>query len=122
LADDTAAGKLAEPLLSRDQRTRASSVPVGEVQRVTAENYSQWDDPQLMRLVLSNSEGSYAQMQVGGAVLRLIPSMATVYAYESYADGCRHAASANAGSHPGSSATKSGGKKPDKKAKTGSQK
>jgi hypothetical protein len=109
LSDETAgAGKLAEPLLSRDQRTRASAVPIGELQRLTAEKYSEWDDSQLMRLVVSNSEGSYAQMQLGGTLVRLIPSMATVYAYESYADSCRHAAQANAGTaKPGSSAKKS---------------
>ena len=109
LSDETAgAGKLAEPLLSRDQRTRGSAVPVGEVQRLTAEKYSEWDDSQLMRLVVSNSEGSYAQMQLGGTLVRLIPSMATVYAYESYADSCRHAAQANAGTaRPGSGSKKS---------------
>jgi len=109
LSDETAgAGKLAEPLLSRDQRTRGSAVPIGELQRLTAEKYSEWDDSQLMRLVVSNSEGSYAQMQLGGTLVRLIPSMATVYAYESYADSCRHAAQANAGTaKPGSSGKKS---------------
>jgi hypothetical protein len=94
LADDPAthSAKLVEPLLSRDQRVRAEAVPLGEVQRQTAEHYSEWDDSQFMRVVLSNSEGSYAQMQVGGSLVRLIPSMTTVYAYESYADSCRHAA------------------------------
>jgi hypothetical protein len=84
--------KLAEPLLSRDQRVRAEAVPLGEVQKLIAANYSEWDDSQLMRVVLSNSEGSYAQMQVGDTLVRLIPSMATVYAYEAYADSCRRAA------------------------------
>lgn len=109
LSDETAgAGKLAEPLLSRDQRARGSAVPIGEVQRLTAEKYSEWDDSQLMRLVVSNSEGSYAQMQLGGTLVRLIPSMATVYAYESYADSCRHAAQANAGmAKPGAGSKKS---------------
>ena len=107
LSGETAgAGKLAEPLLSRDQRTRGSAVPIGEVQRLTAEKYSEWDDSQLMRLVVSNSEGSYAQMQLGGTLVRLIPSMATVYAYESYADSCRHAAQANAGTAKPSSSSK----------------
>jgi len=94
LADEPGAHavKLAEPLLSRDQRVRAEAVPLGEVQKLIAANYTEWDDSQLMRVVLSNSEGSYAQMQVGDTLVRLIPSMATVYAYESYADSCRRAA------------------------------
>lgn len=112
LSEDTAgAAKLAEPLLSRDQRTRASAVPIGEVQRLTAEKYSEWDDSQLMRLVVANSEGSYTQMQLGGTLVRLIPSMATVYAYESYADSCRHAAQGGAGTtKPVSSGKKSASK------------
>jgi hypothetical protein len=113
LSDETAgAGKLAEPLLSRDQRTRASAVPIGEVQRLTAEKYSEWDDSQLMRLVVSNSEGSYAQMQLGGTLVRLIPSMATVYAYESYADSCRHAAQGGAGTSKPSAGSKKSAAKP----------
>jgi hypothetical protein len=116
LSEETAgAGKLAEPLLTRDQRARASDVPIGEVQRLTAEKYSDWDDSQLMRLVVSNSEGSYAQMQLGGTLVRLIPSMATEYAYESYADSCRHAAQANAGTVKPSSNSK----KSTQKAKPG---
>lgn len=100
--------RLAEPLLSRDQRVRAQDVAIGEVQKLTAEHYAEWDDSQLMRVVLSNSEGSYAQMQLGSTLVHLIPSMAAVYAYESYADGCRRAArgASSSSAKPVSTATK----------------
>jgi hypothetical protein len=110
------AAKLAESLLSRDQRVRAESVPLGEVQKMTTANYAQWDDSQFMRVVLSNSEGSYAQMQLGDALVRLIPSMATVYAYEAYADSCRRAAAG-----PPKPAVKSDAKAKSKKSVTKSK-
>jgi hypothetical protein len=86
--------KLSESLLSRDQRTSAEAVPIGEVQRQTAAAYSKWKTTELTRLVLANSQGVYAQMQLGDTMIRLVPSMATIYAYESYADSCGRTANA----------------------------
>jgi hypothetical protein len=82
------AQKLAEPLLSKDQRTNGDVVTIGEVQRLTASSYTKWKTSALTRLILANSQGMYAQMQLGDTVVRLVPSMATIYAYESYADSC----------------------------------
>jgi hypothetical protein len=86
------AQKLAEPLLSKDQRTNGEVVAIGEVQRLTASSYTKWKTSALTRLILANSQGVYAQMQLGDTVVRLVPSMATIYAYESYADSCGQAA------------------------------
>jgi len=80
--------KLAEPLLNKDQRNIAEAVQIGNVQRLTAANFDEWNDAQLTRLVLANAEGPYAQMQLGTVLIRLVPSMSTVYAYESYVDSC----------------------------------
>jgi hypothetical protein len=82
------AQKLAETLLSRDHRINAEAVAIGEVQRQTASSYAKWKTTELTRLILANSRGVYAQMQLGDTVIRLIPSMATIYAYETYADSC----------------------------------
>jgi hypothetical protein len=83
------AQKLAETLLSKDQRSSAADgVAIGEVQRQTASSYTKWKTSALTRLILANSQGVYAQMQLGDTVVRLVPSMATIYAYESYADSC----------------------------------
>jgi hypothetical protein len=106
---------LAEPLFSKDQRNNAEVVQIGEMQRLTVANYPKWKNPQLTRLVLANSEGSYAQMQLGNTVIRLVPSMATIYAYESYADSCAQTANPSA---PGKPADK---KKPAQKSKAGAQ-
>jgi hypothetical protein len=76
-------------LLSKDQRTSAADgVAIGEVQRLTTSSYTKWKTSALTRLILANSQGVYAQMQLGDTVVRLVPSMATIYAYESYADSC----------------------------------
>lgn len=94
LADDEALPptRLAEPLLGRDQRSIADSVKIGQVQTVSVAHYRDIKDDQLMRLILANSEGPYAQMQLGSTIVRLVPSMATVYAYENYADQCNKTA------------------------------
>jgi hypothetical protein len=87
---------LAEPLLGKDQRTNAEVLQIGEVQRETVAAYqTKWTNSNLTRLILANSEGTYAQMQLGNDMVRLIPSMSTVYAYETYADSCAHAAGAS---------------------------
>jgi hypothetical protein len=85
--------KLAETLLLKDHRINPDAAPIGEVQRQTVSAYSKWNTTELTRLILANSQGVYAQIQVGDSVIRLIPSMATLYAYDSYADSCNRAAS-----------------------------
>jgi hypothetical protein len=86
--------KLVEPLLNKDQRNIAEAVQIGNVQRLTAGNFDEWNDSQFTRLVLANAEGPYAQMQLGTVLIRLVPSMSTIYAYESYVDSCGRTASA----------------------------
>ena len=88
--------KLAETLLSGDHRINPDAPPIGEVQRQTVSAYSKWNTTDLTRLILANSQGVYAQIQVGSSVIRLIPSMATLYAYDSYAESCNRAASRGA--------------------------
>jgi hypothetical protein len=90
---------LAEPLLNRDQRKRADAVAIGEIQVQTVTKDDSWNDIQLMRMILANSEGTRAQMQLGGSIVRLVPSMATIYAYESYTDTCIRTAGADSDGH-----------------------
>jgi hypothetical protein len=90
---DTGKKRLAEPLLNRDQRKHADSVAIGQIQEQTVAKDETWNDIQLMRMILANSEGTRAQMQLGGTIVRLVPSMATIYAYESYTDVCIKTAS-----------------------------
>jgi hypothetical protein len=107
--------KLAEVLLSKDQRINPVSAPIGEIQRQTVSAYSKWNTTELTRLILANSQGAYAQIQVGESVIRLIPSMATIYAYDSYAESCGRAAKRGAES-PASPAPKKRSAKPKQPA------
>jgi len=84
--------RLAETLLEKDQRINPESAAIGEVQRQAVSAYSKWNTTELTRLILANSQGAYAQLQVGDSVIRLIPSMATIYAYDSYAESCNRTA------------------------------
>ncbi len=104
LYDETASPgtkRLAEPLLNRDQRKHADSVAIGQIQEQTVAKDEGWNDIQLMRLVLANSEGTRAQMQLGSSIVHLVPSMATIYAYESYTDVCIKTASQDPSSRAG---------------------
>jgi hypothetical protein len=90
---DTGKKRLAEPLLNRDQRKHADSVAIGQIQEQTVAKDETWNDIQLMRMILANGDGTRAQMQLGSSIVRLVPSMSTIYAYESYADVCIKTAS-----------------------------
>jgi hypothetical protein len=107
----TDAKRLAEPLLNRDQRKHADVVSIGQIQEQTVSKDESWNDIQLMRMILANSEGTRAQMQLGTSIVRLVPSMATIYAYESYTDVCIKTASED----PATRATDQQGAKPGKK-------
>jgi hypothetical protein len=85
--------RLAEPLLNRDQRKRGDAAAIGQIQSQTVAKDDSWSDIQLMRLIVANSEGTRAQMQLGSSIVRLVPSMTTIYAYESYTDVCIKTAS-----------------------------
>lgn len=99
-------GPLAEPLLNKDQRNVAEAVQIGNVQRLTAGNFDEWNDSQLTRLVLANAEGPYAQMQLGTVLIHLVPSMTTVYAYESYVDSCGRTANGATSGKPNKKSAK----------------
>jgi hypothetical protein len=68
-------------------------VAIGQIQAQTVANDASWNDIQLMRMIVANSEGTRAQMQLGGSIVRLVPSMSTIFAYESYTDVCIKTAS-----------------------------
>jgi hypothetical protein len=88
----TPAGQpLAESLLSRDYRIGAEAAAIGEIQRQTVSAYAKWNTTELTQLIIANAQGVYTQLSVGDTLIRVIPSMATIYTYDSYADGC-HAA------------------------------
>jgi hypothetical protein len=91
---------LAEALLARDHRIDAQTPAIGEVQRQTAAGYGKWKTTELTRLILANSQGAYAQMQLGDTVIHLIPSTATIYTYESYAESCGPAVKPETASPP----------------------
>jgi hypothetical protein len=103
--------RLAETLLSKDQRINPQVAAIGEVQRQTVSSYSKWNTTELTRLILANSQDAHAQIQVGDSVIRLIPSMATIYAYDSYAESCGRAAQRGAES-PGARAPRKRSAKP----------
>ncbi len=86
--------ELGDELLRRDHRrttddrTRALSA----VQASATQGYAKWGDEQLMRLIFANREGqaAHATLQLGDVRLRPVPSMQSVYVYESLVDGgCR---------------------------------
>src|ERR1700730_12192006 len=115
------AQKLAEPLLSKDQRTNAADgAQIGGVQRLTSSSYTEWKTSALTRLILANSQGVYAQMQLGDTMVRLVPSMATIYAYESYADSCGQTAKHETKT-PASKTASAKQKNPAQKQKVGSR-
>ena len=72
----------------------------------------------MTRLILANGQGTYAQMQLGNTLIRLVPSMSTIYAYEDYADSCAKAANRGP-AKPGKQSDKPG--KSTQKSKLGIQ-
>jgi hypothetical protein len=96
---------LGEELLRRDHRERtsdrtlslatvqkiATGRPLEGGERLSKSTYARWGEEQLMRLIFANREGaaSDATLQLGQVLVRPIPSMAAIYAYESLVDGCK---------------------------------
>lgn len=92
--DNVREAELGDELLRRDHRrttddrTRGLSL----IQASATQGYSKWGDEQLMRLIFANREGlaAHATLQLGDVRLRPVPSMQSVYVYESLVDGgCR---------------------------------
>ena len=80
-------------MLRRDHRERsdaANGVALGEAQRAATKGAANWNNDQLLRLILANREGvaAHATLQLGELLVRPVPSMQSVYAYESLIDEC----------------------------------
>lgn len=89
--------RIGESLLQRDHRQRTSDLHLAQPQKVVAGDvavnggsFRQWNDDQLLRLIFVNREGNatHATLQLGEVRVRPIPSMQSIYAYESLVDGC----------------------------------
>ena len=90
---DARVQELGDELLRKDHRERtdaANGVALGEVQRAATKGAVKWNNDQLLRLILANREGvaSHATLQLGDVLVRPVPSMQSVYAYETLIDEC----------------------------------
>ena len=87
------AQELGDELLRKDHRERTDAVngvALGEAQRAATKGAVKWNNDQLLRLILANREGlaAHASLQLGDVLVRPVPSMQSVYAYESLIDEC----------------------------------
>ena len=82
--------ELGDELLRKDHRERSESRALGEAQRAATRGSARWNSDQLLRLILANREGeaALATLQLGEVLVRPVPSMQSVYAYESLIDEC----------------------------------
>lgn len=82
--------ELGDELLRKDHRERSESRALGEAQRAATKGYAKWNSDQVLRLILANREGAaaLATLQLGDVVVRPVPNMQSVYAYESLVDEC----------------------------------
>lgn len=91
---------LGDDLLKRDHRrlTNDPTRAFAPLQQQVSGGYAGWGDEQLMRLIFANREGQavHATLQLGSLRVRPIPSMQSIYAYESLVDACREAVGAKA--------------------------
>lgn len=82
--------ELGDELLRKDHRERSESRALGEAQRAASKGYTKWNSDQVLRLILANREGAaaLATLQLGDVLVRPVPNMQSVYAYESLVDEC----------------------------------
>jgi hypothetical protein len=82
--------ELGDELLRKDHRERSESRALGEAQRAATRGYAKWNNDQVLRLILANREGAaaLATLQLGDVMIRPVPNMQSVYAYESLVDEC----------------------------------
>lgn len=84
--------ELADRLLKTDLRGQRDDTlaPLVQLQERVAANFRKWDSEQLMRLIFANREGSasLATLQLGEVSLRPVPSMESIYVYESLIKAC----------------------------------
>jgi hypothetical protein len=89
-ADNPRERELGDELLRQDHRASSTVRVLGEAQRSAARGWSRWNSDQMLRLILANREGSaaHATLQLGDVLVRPVPSMQSVFAYESLVDEC----------------------------------
>ena len=82
--------RLGDLLLGRDHRKRTSDKALTEVQNKVSSNYGEWSNQQLLRLIFSNRDASFAHANVdlGRMAIRPKPSPEAVYVFESYINAC----------------------------------
>lgn len=90
--------RLGETLLGQDHRTRSPEMDMKRrealagVQRRVETQYVKWGNDQLTRLIFANREGTqiqHATLQLGSVSVRPVPSMQSLYVYESQTDACK---------------------------------
>ena len=87
------AKEFGDDMLSKDHRSSSSAVhgvAMGEAQRAATRGAERWNNDQLLRLILANREGvaAHATLQLGEFIVRPVPTMQSVFAYESLIDEC----------------------------------
>ena len=82
--------ELGDELLRNDHRERSTVPALGELQRLAASGFARWNNDQMLRLILANREGAAAQatLQLDEVRIRPVPTMQSVFAYESLVDSC----------------------------------
>lgn len=82
--------RLGDQLLGRDHRRRTADQDLTTVQNKVSSNYSDWSNQQLLRLIFSNRDASFAHANVdlGRISIRPKPSPEAVYVFESYVNAC----------------------------------
>jgi hypothetical protein len=82
--------ELGDELLRKDHRQSSEVRALGEAQRAATQGYARWNSDQFLRMILANREGAaaLATLQLGEVLVRPIPSMQSVFAYESLVDEC----------------------------------
>lgn len=99
--------ELGDELLRKDHRERSESRALGEAQRAATKGYGKWNNDQVLRLILANREGAaaLATLQLGDVLVRPVPNMQSVYAYESLVDECAKQFAAAPAAAPAPAAT-----------------
>lgn len=91
-------GRLAGTLLARDHRlqTAEGTLAYATLQKAVADGeapgFQRWNDDQLLRLIFANREDEgarYAALDIKGVMVRPVPSMRSLAAYEQLTDACR---------------------------------
>ena len=106
--------ELGDELLRQEHRERSTVPAMGEVQRLATQGYGRWNNDQMLRLILANREGTaaHATLQLDEVRIRPVPTMQSVFAYESLVDECSKQFGADAASAAAAAASAAPGRKP----------